>query len=34
LGLDLLSVGLGLFVDLGLGVVVCADLSVVVEPWV
>ena len=26
--------GLGLLADLGRGVVVCTDLSVVVEPWV
>jgi hypothetical protein len=30
--LDLLAVGL--LADLGLGVVVCADLGVVVETWV
>ncbi len=36
LGVGLLSVGLslGLLTDLGLGVVVCADLGMVVESWV
>jgi hypothetical protein len=27
-------VGLGLLANLGLGVVICADHGVVVEPWV